>query len=165
MFRNIVNQIPSNARQCDGPLLYSMDHWIAPNGDFFSVSPKTGKITQLKPSGPKCQYYSFGGAMHLLDNEETQPMEAIEGIFVRNKGSIRVLIRALVCYYFVKKIDNLIGLRADWINPQDPISPENLHWVSKNGQVIRRMGDLRSKARTVISNITIIIPFLSLSDK
>jgi len=145
MMRTNVTQLPANARQCDGPLLYSLNHWVTPNGDFFKVAPKTGRITQLKATGAGRKYYSWGGAQHLLTNGETQPMEAIEGIFVRNKGVTQVLIRALVCYYFVEKIDDPTGLRADLIIHQEAISPENLHWISKDRQTDIRMVELRAK--------------------
>lgn len=144
--RNFVDALPDNAIQCNGPLLYSLEHWVTPNGDFFKVN-STRKIIKLKACGPGKQYYSWAAAKQLLDNGDTIPMNSIEGIYVSNKGAERVLIRALVCYYFVEKKENLNNMRATLIDTNIGIIPENLHWVTAENQ----RNELASKQRSMVN--------------
>ncbi len=143
-YKNNVDEIPANAKQCIGPLFYSLSHWICENGDFFTISSNE-EIYQLMPCDMK-QYYSFPADM-ILDNGVIEKMKSIPGIFARNGKSAKVLIRALVCYYFVDKLqlDKLTGMRAVLINKDDDISSSNLKWITDKEQTNLRMADLRSR--------------------
>ncbi len=143
-FRTSVDRIPEDAVQCTGPMLYSLDHWVCPNGDFYKIGT-TGRITKMTPCAAGKQYYAFAQAKYITDEGNIEDMIPIEGIYIRNKGACRVLIRVLVCYYFVDKIDNMENMRASLINNEAPLSPDNLHWITSQEQKNKAMTIQRSR--------------------
>ena len=116
--------LPPNAIQCTGPLFYELNHWLAPNGDFFIVSLK-GNIRKLKLSNKG--YYNWKNAGQLNADNTVSPMPRINDV-CRNG---QVSIYALVCYYFVEKITLPITVIAKLIDSSKPISASNIQWSRK----------------------------------
>jgi len=120
--------LPSNAVQCIGPLFYELNHWIAPNGDFFILSAN-GNIRKLKPTN-NGRFYNWKNAGQLGADGKTSPMPSINDVFKRTKNGGLVSIHALVCYYFVEKITMPIKVFAESIDDTKPISVSNVHWTN-----------------------------------
>ncbi len=149
--RTFINALPNDAVQCNGDILYSLNHWVSPNGDFYKVYKTTNgneRIQKIADSGPQNAYHSFSDAMMKLDNGEMKKMDKLDGIFVRNATTTRVLTRALICYYFVerKSFTELDGImHADLIDKNGNMIPSNLRWVSKEEQKNNRLDKRRLK--------------------
>jgi HNH endonuclease len=137
--------VPASAIPCDGPLLYSASHFVTPTGDLYVVHPTTGRARQITLTGPSRQYLSWANAQRIVDGDIV-PMESIEGFYTRQRG--RVLIRALVAYYFVERLQDPTGMRACLIRPDEPISADNLIWRTADEQTATRMENQRAKIET-----------------
>lgn len=142
MSRSTISQLPADAIPCDGPLMFSSERFISPNGALYKVHPSTHRIQVLKPCGSRKQYYSWDNAKKIVDGQIVA-MDPIEGFYVLNRGGGQVLIRALVAYYFVQKLENPQGMRAQLINNELPISSANVHWITASEQTTERMNNIR----------------------
>lgn len=142
-----LQSLPADAVRCNGPLLRNPAYWICPNGDFYHKNETTGRLMKLTHTGPNKQYCAFASVKRKLPDGSFKHMKPIAGILQQSTNN-RVVVRALVAYYFVKKIKALEGMRADFIDTSNPIiSPENLHWVSADQQNKRRMAELQAKTQ------------------
>ncbi|KUF84382.1 hypothetical protein AM587_10003894 [Phytophthora nicotianae] len=145
--RKTIEELPADAIPCDGPLMYHQDKHVSPDGRLFTVHPTTGTIEVATPTDNH-QYYAWCNAKQRLSNGSIIDMDKITGFYRLNKGDGRVLIRALVAYYFVERLSDPDGMRAHLIDSNEPISPGNLRWVTADEQTRLRMNKLRSKVGT-----------------
>ena len=123
---------PSNAIQCNGPLLYSPNRYVDPNGTVYSAQTE-GRYKILKPTSRGT--VSWDTAQQILPDGSIVEMEPINAFYVKNKGENKVHIKGLLAYYFVKKIDPR-EMRTEFIDPgRDPaLHASNIKWVDANKQ-------------------------------
>lgn len=141
MVRTTVQSIPVGAVQCTGPLLLDLNRFVTPDGKLYVVHPTSAKITQLKIS--KQGHYSWPNAKRLVDENEID-MDPIKGVYSKING---VRANALVAYYFVSKLDDPTGMRAQIIDKAQPLSSTNVEWITESEQ--RHL--VASKQRTKVN--------------
>lgn len=137
---SIITKLSSDAIPCDGPLMYSPNHFITPDGKLFKFLSASKRYVEIKAvTNNKVKTYSWGGAMKLHPDGTTTKMEAINGFYITNKGGSRVNQNALIAYYFVEKLQNPEGMRAMIIDKTIPIHQNNVRWGTKQEQINVRM--------------------------
>ncbi len=142
--RKTVDSLPSDAIPCNGPLMYDLNRYIAPNGILYK--PMVSGRYQVITITTHKDHLAWDNAKMLI-NGEIKPMDDIHGFYTMNKSKGQVVARALVAYYFVEKIENPVNMRAVLKNEDAPLSAENVEWVSAQEQTNRRMTANRSKSR------------------
>lgn len=135
-FRKTIDALPEDAVPCSGPLMFDTNRFITPNGRLFKAQKKG--FIELALTSRGNEYFSWGNAKK-LNGSVVEDMEPIEGFYVSNKGGSWVLARALVAYYFVDRISDPTGMRAQLIDRSKPMHSTNLHWVTKTQQAVETM--------------------------
>lgn len=149
--RITIDSLPTNAKACNGPLMYDPSKFITPDMRLFEktshgyreLSSKTKLWSWCSAKYVKEEYLDSDGRILnecLDDNGVALPeylglMDSYPEFY--SKGSGKTTARPLVCYYFCGKV-NPTDMRAALINPSLPIHADNLQWVPQADRVIVR---------------------------
>ncbi len=137
-----VNELPANAIQCNGPLMFDMNRYITPDGRLFHIHETSGRIKEINIS--KQNQWAWSNAQQKLPDGTTQKMLSINGFYECKNG--RCVPSALIAYYFIEKI-NPEGMRAIIVDQGKPLHANNLRWGTRADQDARRLSQIRSKIK------------------
>jgi hypothetical protein len=137
--RTYVDELPSNAIQCDGPLMFDTNRYVTPDGRLFSVHPTSHRIKVIN-LGIQRQW-AWSNAKQILPDGTIANMPSIEGFYASSNG--RMTPAALMAYYFIEKIDPT-GMRAINTHPNGELNIDYIRWGSKQEQDTVRLNTARS---------------------
>lgn len=141
--RQTVDTLPNDVVSCDGPLMYDLNRFIAPNGILYKLMA-SGRYQVISTTIRMKEHLAWDNAKMLIDGK-IEPMNDIHGFYTMNKSKGQVVARALVAYYFIEKLNDPTGMRAVLKNKDAPLDVNNIEWVSALEQTNRRMAANRDK--------------------
>ncbi len=139
--RDSINILPSDAIACDGPLMFSEDHFITPDCRLFKRQTNGTTYVELKITTKK--QFSWANAKQKLPDGTIADMPNIPGFYsTANKA---VIAASLLAYYFKEKLDNVTNMRAVRLDPEMPLHVNNIKWGTLTEQNSSRMQHQRKK--------------------
>lgn len=153
--RTSIATLPSDAIQCDGPLMISNDHFITPDCRLFKRQINGTSFIELKITTKK--QFSWPNAKQKLADGTLIDMPNISGFY--SKSNRAVVAASLLAYYFKGKLDDVENMRAIRLDPDLPLHADNIKWGTLTEQNNSRMEHLRKKV-----NPENIVQFVYLSE-
>lgn len=141
--RQTVATLPNDAIPCDGPLMYDLNRFIAPNGILYKPMA-SGHYQVITTTNKMKEHLAWDNAKKLTNGKESR-MDNFHGFYTMNKSKGQVVARALVAYYFVEKINDPTDMRAVLKNKDASLDASNVEWVSAQEQINMRMAANRDK--------------------
>lgn len=136
-----VNTLPEGTIPCDGPLMYDLNRFIAPNGDLYKE--QNGRYLKLKIiNNNNIEKFAWENAKQIFPDGSIKDMPYIEAFYSTKKNQVQR--RALFAYYFIKKLPINEIERSTLIDTNLPISITNVKWISKKDQDCHKLNQSRT---------------------
>ncbi len=139
--RNLINILPSDAIACDGPLMFSEDHFITPDCRLFKRTKSGNGFNENTLINNI--HFAWANAKQKLPDGTIADMPNINGFY--STANNRVIAASLLAYYFKEKLDDVENMRAVRLDPEMPLHANNIKWGSLTDQHCSRLGHLRKK--------------------